>query len=238
MRYIRPFLKIEWKNRNFPLRIVLNIIVFIFIIEAINLEKESFVTSAISFSIFSFVLFGLIWTITMIEDLKNDQDSNIIKTFVSYPTTPARYIGAKQLLFLASDLISAIAGSFIAYAIIGNLMLGSLELFLLAISFAILASRALFFLALIMSRISILSETILIFYYFIIFSFTLLITFKPSWLFTMFPYMYPFKKMLLLSTSNVLYTNLLVFPIFYVILIILSFLVLRIFKWRVLFNYD
>ncbi len=235
---MKPLLEIEWKNRNFLLHIALSISVFLALIGVIKLENESFVTSAISFSILSFVLFGLIWTITMVEDLKNSQDSKLIKTFVSYPVTPVKYIASKQFLFFISDLASASAGSFAAYATIGNLKAGSLELFILATFFAILASRALFLTASLISRLGFLAEIVLVFYYFVILFLAFSITSQISWLFTLFPYMNLFGGMLSFHVSRVSLTDLSVFPALYFGLILLGFLALRGFKWRPLFDYD
>ncbi|MHB8360042.1 MAG: hypothetical protein ACYDCP_11195 [Thermoplasmataceae archaeon] len=238
MRSMRPFLEIEWKNRNFLLHIVLSTSIFLALIGVIKLAKEPFVTEAISFSILSFVLLGLIWTITMIEDLKNDQESNLVKTFVSYPVTPVRYIASKQSLFLVSDLVSSSVGSLSAYAIIGNLKTASLELFILATFFAIFASRALFLVTSLISRLGFLAEIILVFYYFVILFLAFSITSQVNWLFTIFPYMHLFGSKLSLNTTTVPYTVLALFPMLYLGLILLTFLVLRIFKWSPLFDYD
>ncbi len=239
MMSMKPFLEIEWRSRSFLLHIAISIIVFLALIGAIKQENAPLATSALSFSISSFVLLGIIWTLIEIEDLKNDQDSMLIKTFVSYPVTSLDYILSKQLPFLLSDLLSSFVGSLAAYAIIGNMRIESLELFVLATFFAVFASRALFFATTLISRIGFLPEVIVVFYYFSILSLTLaLFGSEVKLILTLFPYLVFFENILSLHAIAGSSTSLVAIPAFYLSLILLAFLVLKIFNWRPLFKYD
>ncbi len=238
MKSINPFLKIEWKNRNYILYIAVNIVGLIALAELVKLGKESYSTSAIIFSISTFVFFGLFWSIAMLENLKNDQSSNLIKTFVSYPVTPVEYILSKIVIFLVSNVISSVIGSLIAFVIIGNLNLVSLELFISTTFYAILASTALFLIVSLFSKFGLVSEIILVFYYFVIFFMMLSISVQVSLLFTVFPYMIFFSKILSLPVSGISIANLVEFPVIYIVLILLAFIILKILKWYPLFEYD
>ncbi len=238
MRYMKPLLKIEWKSRNYYLHTAISIGIFLALVGAIKFDKESFAPGAISFSIFSFFLLGLIWTITMLEDLRNNQDSRLIKTYVSYPITSVNFIASKQVLFFVSDIISSLVGSITAYATIGNFNVRSLELFVLATFFAVLASHALFLLASLVSRYGLLAEIVVVFYYFIIFFIAFSIISQNSVLFSLFPYMIFFQNILSLHASNISLSGLTEFPALYSGMIILGFLFLKIFKWWPLFDYD
>ncbi len=239
MKSINPFLKIEWKNRNYILYIAVNIVGLIALAELVKLGKVSYSTSAILFSISTFVFFGLFWSIAMLENLKNDQTSNLIKTFVSYPVTSVEYILSKIVIFLVSNVISSVIGSLIAFVIIGNLNLVSLELFISDTFYAILASTALFLIVSLISKFGLVSEIILVFYYFVIFFMLFsMISVQVSLILTIFPYMIFFSKILSLPVSGISIANLVEFPVIYIILILLAFIILKILKWYPLFKYD
>ncbi len=238
MKSISPFIKIEWKNKNYILYFALNIVGFIAFAEFIKLGKESYSVSAIEFSIFIFLLFGLFWSISMLESIKNDQSSNIIKTYVSYPVTPIEYILSKTLVFLALNVISSVIGSIFALIVIGNVNFESFMLFISATFYTLFASTSLFLFVSMFSRFGLLSEIILVFYYFIIFFSMLGFTADIGILRTIFPYMIFFDKLLSLPAGGISITNLIEFPVIYILFVFLTFIILKILKWYPLFDYE
>ncbi len=238
MKSISPFIKIEWKNKNYILYLAINIIGFIALAELIKLSKEQFSLSAISFSIFIFLLFGLFWSISMLESIKNDQSSNIVKTYVSYPVTPIEYLLSKTMVFLALNVISAVIGSIFALLIIGYVNFESLTLFISATFYTLFASTSLFLFVSLFSRFGLLSEIILVFYYFLIFFTMFGFIAYNSILKTIFPYMTFYDKLLSIPSGGVTITNIIEFPIIYISFILLTFIILKILKWYPLFDYE
>jgi len=238
MKSISTFIRIEWKNKNYILYLAMNIVAFIALAEFIKLGKESPSLYAIDFSIFVFLLFGLFWSISMLESIKNDQSINVIKTYVSYPVTPIEYVLSKTLVYLALNVISSVIGSIFALIIIGNVNFESFMLFISATFYTLFASTSLFLLTSLFSRFGLLSEIVLVFYFFFIFSAMLGLTTDNSIFITIFPYMIFFDKLLSLSLGRIPITNIIEFPVIYILFIFLTFIILKVFKWYPLFDYE
>ncbi|MGC8496392.1 MAG: hypothetical protein ACP5NL_00095 [Thermoplasmata archaeon] len=237
MKSIKPLLKIEWKNHNFYLYLSINITIFLVLIMIIKMENNSLVTDCIQFSLITFIIFGLFWATSMLENLKNYKESGILKTYVSYPINTVQFVVSKQIPYLMCDLISLIVGSFAAFIIIGDLKFLSLELFLIATLFTLLSSRALFFLGSMMLRLGFLPEIIVIFYYVIVFFINYAQIGINTIFFTQFPYFYLFATFFSLNYTDVDILNLIAMPIIYLILIFLAMVSFKITNWKLLFNY-
>lgn len=237
MRSIKTLLVIEAKNRSLLWHSLMIVSVFVVLTAFLSLTQQSYRSKLLSFAMFSFVIFGLIWSISMVEDLKNYQDSNLVKTFVSLPVSAVKFMASKLILFLISDLVSLFVGSFIAFVFIGKLNIISLEIFLTTLLFTLLSSCALYLLVSMISRVGMISEVVIVFFYFIVLSLNLIFVVSPSMLFGFFPFLYPFANTLMIPQAHIALSNILISPIIYILMIVLSLGIFKVGKWSIIYDY-
>jgi len=237
MRSLKPLLKIEIKNNNFILNLIITVMLYVIFISMLVSAKDKTLTILMIFPTIIFTIIGILWSLEFIESLKNVEDSNLIKTYISYPIKPLQYILSKLIFFYSIDIIGAFIGSILSLIIIGETGAVYIEFFLIGSLFSILASISFSLLASLLSRFSIMSEVIIIIPYFSIFSILFSsLSYQP--VFYLFPYYRFFSKTLEISNSNISFTNLIIAPVLYSVIIILSLITIKFSKWIVFYNFD
>lgn len=235
MTLLKPLMMIEYKNKNFAGYVISIVMVYAATAFFIGRIHETYSARVLDFIIIIFVLIGLILSLSMTENLKNDEDSNVIKTYISYPITPYAYIAAKSIVYLIFDLVAISAGSLLAVFIIGKINFTAYEIFMLASLFSIFSSFALYMVLTAVSRYGIVSEVVLVFYYFI-YLFAPLVLIGAGPLYAMYPFTYPFSNFLDIH-SSISIEKLITLPLIYLFMIIITSLLFKIFRWKFLFNY-
>ncbi len=236
MKSIMPLIKIELKNRNVILYFLSIIVIEILLSFFISSEKIPDSGKLLTASIITFVFMGLIMSIGLIENIKNDITDNLIKTYITYPFSALKYIISKLAIYLLFDLLILVAGVFITLSIINYINYSSIELLLASSLYTLFSILAIFLISIVFSRFSIISEIISVFYYFIIFSYTLVsITGKSA--ISMLPFLYYFSSIIHVSIHNYNTANLLMMPLLFIVLIIFSFILLVYSGWKLFYNF-
>jgi len=111
MSYIKPLISLEVKNRNLIVYAISFYIIYIAISFIITSGKQAVHVKLIKESIISYVFMGLTMSIAFIENIKNDQNINLIKTYITYPFSALQYIISKLYIYIILDTIILMVGT-------------------------------------------------------------------------------------------------------------------------------
>ncbi len=236
MKSIMPLIRIELKNRNVIVYFLSIIVIEILLSFFIRSEKIPDSAKLLTLSIIIFVFMGLIMSIGLIENIKNDITDNLIKTYITYPFSALKYIISKLVVYMVFDLLILLTGVFISLSIINYVTYSSIELLLFSSFYTLFSIMAIFFISIVFSRFSIISEIISVFYYFITFSYTL-VSISGKSVISMLPFLYYFSSTVHINVHNYNTVNLIIMPLLFIALIIVSFVLLVYSGWKLFYNF-
>lgn len=235
MSYIKPLISLEVKNRNLIVYAISFYIIYIAISFIITSGKQAVHVKLIKESIISYVFMGLTMSIAFIENIKNDQNINLIKTYITYPFSALQYIISKLYIYIILDMIILIGGTITFILISGYINIAIFQFLLINALYTIFSITAIILISVILSRFNIVSEIFAVFFYLFIF----LVAFSSieiSPLFSLFPFLPYFHSLLHFTTGNYNHNSLLTMPIILIFFILFSLIILKRFKWEVFYD--
>jgi len=235
MSYIKPLMEIEIKNKNQVLYFISLFAIYILLSALAKFDKVPYYIKFLNLSLVSFVFIGLIMSIAFIESVKNDQDSKLIKTYITYPFSTLNYVFSKLLIFIIMDIIILIFGSITSFFIIGYMNINVLELLLFNSFYIIFSIISIALISVTLSRFNILSEIVTIFYYLIVLVIALS-SISIKTVLKLFPFFYYFQLLLHFKAGYNI-SNLIFMPLLFIVFIILALMLFMYFKWKILYNF-
>ncbi len=233
MKQLKLLMQMEIKNRNPLIYFFSFVIIYLILAFIISRYIDSNISGIISFSLLLYVIFGLIFSLIMLENLKNDQISGIIKTFSTYPVSSHCFIISKILIFTVIYTSALIIGSIISSIFIFKFSQFYLYFLIIASLFTVLSSIAMFSLSSLFSLFSIISEVLLVLYYFIIF-FIAMASININTVAKFFPFFYIYPKIFGITDIPGIMT-VISFPLFYIIILIISIIIIKITDWHIFY---
>jgi len=234
MKQLKLLMQMEIKNRNPLIYFFTFVIIYLILAFIISGRMNHNLSGSITtLSLLLYVIFGLIFSLIMRENLKNDQTTGIIKTFSTYPVSAYSFIISKILIFTIIYISALIAGSIISSIFIFSFSQFYLYFLIMVSLFTVLSSIAIFSLVSLFSLSSIISEVLLVLYYFIIF-FIAIASININTVAKFFPLFYIYPKIFGITDIPDIMT-IIFFPLFYIIILIFSVIIIKITGWHIFY---
>lgn len=235
MSYIKPLTRLELKNKNLIVYTISFYIISIIVSLLITSGNSAVHVKLIKESTISFVFMGLLMSIVFIENIKHDQDMNLIKTYITYPFSAWQYIISKLCIYLILDTAILLGGTITFMLISGYVNIVIFQFLAINALYTIFSIAAITLISILLSRFNIASEIFAVFFYLFIFLF-IFVSIEIQPLFSLYPFLPYFHSLLHFSVGNYNHNNLLIMPAIFIFFILFPLLILKYFKWSVFYD--